>query len=674
MTGSILPKAKSQFTDNNGNPLSGGSVYFYIPSTSTFKNTYQDEAQTILNTNPVTLDARGECVVWGTGDYRQVVYDRNNILVWDQVTSGPASGADLNNFINLIEGNTGFGVIGRCADVSALRLTNPTTADQIIETVEHTVGGKLGGNRFYYDITDNSTMDDDGSCIVTNSGKRWKLINKTQFVSPFDFGAKGDGSTDDYLCFVNALKLNNVISINHGYTFAISQGITLSNEQSLVGYGNLSQIKAISAMPYLVSVVGNSAYGNRGSYAISGVRLDGNNLAQTCLYVGSASSPSGAVVKRVFEKSTLYNALGNTLVVDAAQNCNFVSLECGSDSNTVVSTRSLYLINGAGNNNFIGCEFNAASLNNIRIDTDNTYPGYALNIFGGVPTLNLFIGCVIENIGYTASSILRAVYILNASRTYFFGGDIDGATCSSEAVYISATSPLTKFFGTAFTSGAILSIPFLSNDGFETYLINVDTENYNGTYHIYTSSIVHLTNVYAGGENVRVQNTAGDQATNIKTNNGLRYSSLTDASSINAAFLPSEMVFNASDELYMRGKLDTQQIVTGFNKFTNQPQPSSANPSMTFQLPEFGVYSVSFTVESSDYNHIRQGIFNVAWRTSTVNNLTGAGLLGSQLVSGSNISGISVSVDVTGLLTLAATLGAASATVFKFRITEINTL
>lgn len=71
-------------------------MYFYIPSTSTPKATYKDPAQTILNTNPVVLDANGQAVIWGSGTYRQVVYDVNNNLIWDQITED-TSGALLGN-------------------------------------------------------------------------------------------------------------------------------------------------------------------------------------------------------------------------------------------------------------------------------------------------------------------------------------------------------------------------------------------------------------------------------------------------------------------------------------------------------------------------------------------------------------------------------------------------
>jgi lysophospholipase L1-like esterase len=90
MTANILPAGCTQFFDNNGNPLVGGSVTFYIPNTSTLKNTWQDPEMTVLNTNPVILDARGEAKIWGNGVYRQVLKDSSGNLIYDVITTDPA--------------------------------------------------------------------------------------------------------------------------------------------------------------------------------------------------------------------------------------------------------------------------------------------------------------------------------------------------------------------------------------------------------------------------------------------------------------------------------------------------------------------------------------------------------------------------------------------------------
>lgn len=88
----LLPNAEQTFFDNNGNPLSSGFVYFYVPGTTSPKATYQDPQQTILNQNPVVLDAGGRAIIWGSGTYRQQVFDVNGNLIWDQVTEDTSGG------------------------------------------------------------------------------------------------------------------------------------------------------------------------------------------------------------------------------------------------------------------------------------------------------------------------------------------------------------------------------------------------------------------------------------------------------------------------------------------------------------------------------------------------------------------------------------------------------
>jgi hypothetical protein len=105
MSGSLIPNAKQQFLDANGNPLAGGFVYYYIPSTTTFKNTYQNAALTILNTNPIVLDSAGECIAYGVGSFRQIVTDVNGNLIWDQPTISLLTN-DASNVI-YIQGSTG---------------------------------------------------------------------------------------------------------------------------------------------------------------------------------------------------------------------------------------------------------------------------------------------------------------------------------------------------------------------------------------------------------------------------------------------------------------------------------------------------------------------------------------------------------------------------------------
>lgn len=86
-TVAILPPPETQFLDANGAPLSGGSVYTYVPGTTTPATTYQDSAGSIPNANPIILDAAGRALIWGNGSFRLVVQDALGNLIYDQVTS-----------------------------------------------------------------------------------------------------------------------------------------------------------------------------------------------------------------------------------------------------------------------------------------------------------------------------------------------------------------------------------------------------------------------------------------------------------------------------------------------------------------------------------------------------------------------------------------------------------
>ncbi|MDA8249417.1 MAG: hypothetical protein M0Z28_09570 [Rhodospirillales bacterium] len=66
MTTAISPLPMQRFTDNNGNPLSGGKLFVYLAGTTTKTTTYTDSTGSTPNTNPVILNTRGEASVWLT--------------------------------------------------------------------------------------------------------------------------------------------------------------------------------------------------------------------------------------------------------------------------------------------------------------------------------------------------------------------------------------------------------------------------------------------------------------------------------------------------------------------------------------------------------------------------------------------------------------------------------
>lgn len=89
----LLPNGKQCFTTASGAVVSG-SLNMYVPNTTTPKQTWQDSAQAVLNSQPIQLDANGCAIIYGTGIYRQQLYDGPVVggvttgnQIWDQLTT-----------------------------------------------------------------------------------------------------------------------------------------------------------------------------------------------------------------------------------------------------------------------------------------------------------------------------------------------------------------------------------------------------------------------------------------------------------------------------------------------------------------------------------------------------------------------------------------------------------
>lgn len=203
----LLQNGKQQFIDQNGLPLANGTVGYYAPGTLNPQATYQDQAGTIQNTNPITLDSRGQAIIWGTGTYRQIVKDASGVTIWDQIVDAPAGGGALAN----TTGAGGAALIGfdgsplsnfflsknnRVVDsIAGLRALVKTTYTRAFVTGYYAAGDG-GGGAYWYDPTDTTSTDNGGTIIVASDGGRWKLQDTTR-ISAKQFGAKGDNATDD---------------------------------------------------------------------------------------------------------------------------------------------------------------------------------------------------------------------------------------------------------------------------------------------------------------------------------------------------------------------------------------------------------------------------------------------------------------------------------------------
>jgi len=83
-----------QYLLADGRVNAGGSLTFYATDLTTLKDTWSDAAMTILNSNPVQLDASGRSVtdIWGEGEYGVVCKDALGVVQWTRNNVRDASG------------------------------------------------------------------------------------------------------------------------------------------------------------------------------------------------------------------------------------------------------------------------------------------------------------------------------------------------------------------------------------------------------------------------------------------------------------------------------------------------------------------------------------------------------------------------------------------------------
>lgn len=226
--GSLSPVAKMQFFDNNGNLLAGGKLYTYETGTTTPLATYTNTALSVANANPIILDARGEATIYlQDAAYRFLLTDSVDATIWTR------DGVSTDIYQAILDGK----VTRHVDSVASLKALTGMANNTYAITASYYAGGSTGSGVYRYD-SGSSATDNGGTVIAPNSGGgRWILLYENLHVD--QFGAKGDGATDD------AAKIQAAIDATPSRgallwgpkEYKIATALSLSRAISLIGLG-----------------------------------------------------------------------------------------------------------------------------------------------------------------------------------------------------------------------------------------------------------------------------------------------------------------------------------------------------------------------------------------------------------------------------------------------------
>lgn len=278
-------------------------------------------------------------------------------------------------------GGTTIGLVTNT--IALLRATSKLLASRVF-VLGYYAQGDGGGGQYWYDSTDVASADNGGTIIVAADGGRWKLIWQG-FLSVKQFGAKGDGATNDTAAILAAFTVVNAGTGTLYFPAGDYRVTTLplvwttNQTANLMGAGQTrtiirkSNVDANPTVAMSCSVPGAqniystfsemTIVGSASSPALRITNLARFTLRNLNLSGGTVGFQNlGSLIFNSYDCNYIGNVNGYTSAVSGGIFCNLINFHGGSfNSNT---THGIDL-NGANDVHFYGCdlEFNGTAAN-----------------------------------------------------------------------------------------------------------------------------------------------------------------------------------------------------------------------------------------------------------------------------------------------------------------------
>jgi hypothetical protein len=286
--------AGAQLFNNDGVPLAGGLIYTYAAGTSTPQAVYTSGSGGIQHSNPIVLDASGRVPggeIWLADgiSYKFVVETANAVLIasYDNlvgINSNFVAFTSQEEKQTATQGQTVFtlttmqyqpGTNNLLVFVNGSKQilgTNYTeTSSTVITFVDGLNVGDIVDFTTAIPIASNATTSDNVSYNEGGTGAITYNVQSRlrQFVTVKDFGAVGDGSTDDTVAIQNALNSGALYIFVPQGTYKITATLTIPTGIEFYGC-DTSSVLSLATNATMITTTGSNV-------VIRNIKLNGNS-------------------------------------------------------------------------------------------------------------------------------------------------------------------------------------------------------------------------------------------------------------------------------------------------------------------------------------------------------------------------------------------------------------